>query len=284
MSNSQEKDISFHVGLGKTGSTYLQYNVFPKFKDVHYIQRTSYYKLKEVIEESNHQKIFTSNEFDDHLERELEPFSKLYPNTKTIMFLRRQDSWMASQYRRYIKNARPHTFKEFFDIEGDTGTWKRNVPYFYPKIEFLKKHFTPEPLIIIYDDFKEKPVEMINLIARYIGVTYDLNDISLSPVHKSYNEKQLKSMRWISKYTYRGEKEEPKNRFIKYLIHYTYIAPLRYSWLYGSLLVPKTFMGSEPLIAPEELEAVREFYKEDWEKSVQASKDSIALVPDVSPH
>ena len=33
---SSEKEVFFHVGLGKTATTYLQYQFFPKLRGIHY--------------------------------------------------------------------------------------------------------------------------------------------------------------------------------------------------------------------------------------------------------
>jgi len=45
-----EKEVYFHVGLGKTASTYLQYQLFPKLKGIKYFQRSSYKRYHKIIE------------------------------------------------------------------------------------------------------------------------------------------------------------------------------------------------------------------------------------------
>ncbi|NJO01314.1 MAG: hypothetical protein HC880_06135 [Bacteroidia bacterium] len=270
----QNKEIFFHVGLGKTASTYLQYQVFPKLKGVYYIQRTQYRHAKEIIANTQHSKYLISYECDEQLEDVVDDFSATYPQTKGILVLRQQDQWIASQYRRFVKNARPHSFQDFFDIEHDRGAWKQKTMFFYPKIQYLEQHFQGRPLVLFHEDLKKSPLRFIDQMVSFLNVQYSPGQISLKPVHKSYNENQLKVMRWLSRYTYQGERENPKSRFLKYLRHYLYVAPLRYSVLYGALLVPPFAISKEDLIPPDQLEKIRAFYREDWEKCLAYAQSS----------
>ncbi len=271
----QEKEIFFHVGLGKTASTYLQYQVFPKLTGIHYIQRTQFRHAKEYIADTNYSKYLLSYECDEQLEEVVDDFSTVYPQTKAIIVLRRQDSWIASQYRRFIKNARPHTFRDFFNIDDDSGHWKQKTMYFHQKIQYLEQNFQHKPLVLFHQDLKKSPLAFLKQLIAYLEVPFEEQKISLKPIHKSYNEKQLKAMRWVSQYTYSGEVENPKSRFLKYFRHYAYIAPMRYSLLYGALLLPNTFFSKEPLIPEEEMKKIQEFYKEDWEKCLEYGKENL---------
>jgi hypothetical protein len=40
--NGNLPEIYIHVGLGRTGSTFLQQRVFPKFRKIHYFRHTHF--------------------------------------------------------------------------------------------------------------------------------------------------------------------------------------------------------------------------------------------------
>ncbi|NPA38061.1 MAG: hypothetical protein GXO47_14555, partial [Chlorobi bacterium] len=102
MEEKNGKQIFFHTGLSKTASTFLQERVFPLFEGVEYIHRMyRYNRVFDIISGTRKKKILISREFDKQFERELSRFSPKYPDIQVFIVLRRQDSWIASQYRRY---------------------------------------------------------------------------------------------------------------------------------------------------------------------------------------
>lgn len=125
MSNTPKKNIYFHVGTGKTGTTFLQYRVFSKFRDIYYIQRTRYKNAKKIINGSNYEKYLISREFDQQLEHEVKLFSADFPDAIPMIVFRRHDGYIASQYRRFVKNGFTGDFSEFFDLEKDKGFFKK---------------------------------------------------------------------------------------------------------------------------------------------------------------
>ena len=144
------KEVYFHVGLGKTGSKYLQFVFFPKLKGIYYIHFSKYKKSKEIIKRKNFKKFLVSREFDRQFEDEINWFSKDFPDAKPIMVLRRHDSWILSQFKRFIKNGYRGKFDDFFNL-NNTGFFRIKDLMFFEKIKFLEKKFTSKPLILIYD-------------------------------------------------------------------------------------------------------------------------------------
>lgn len=263
-----EKDhpeIFFHVGLGKVASTYLQYKFFPKLIGVHYVQRTRYRLFASIIPKVNSPKVLFSREMDQQLEREVLKFSSLYPDTKTILLLRRHDSWIASQYRRYVKNGGPKSFDEFFDIEKNEGLWKHSDVGFFSKIQILEKHFNHKPLVLFHDQLKKDPHAFFSRIADYIGASYNKEDISLAAIHKSYNQKQLKVIFQFSQHFFKKEPVWSDNLVINWFQRRSRLLAC-YLILYPALLVPKSWVSSDPLIPEDRMKKIREAFEEDWQK------------------
>lgn len=267
------KEVFFHVGLGKVASTYLQYKVFPKFKNIRYIQRTKYRKAPELIKRSTHNKFLISREFDKYLERESEFISSHFPDAKPILILRRHDSWIASQYRRYAKNGYPLSFTEFFDHKNDTGKWGMKELRFYNKIKILEKYFSNKPFVLFYEDMKEDIMGFIDRLANYMGAEYNTEDISLGRKHISYTEKQMKAAMAVGKRINIQPHIRLKNKVLDKLRHF-YVASIRYFILYSALLLPNSFFKKEELIPKSILKEIREYYQEDWEKCVKYAKQN----------
>ena len=100
-----KKVIYFHVGISKTGSTFLQKRVFPFLKNIHYIPTRKYFKINEEISSIKQESVLVSREFDRQFEREIELFAKNHQNVVPIIVFRRHDQYLASQYRRFVKNG-----------------------------------------------------------------------------------------------------------------------------------------------------------------------------------
>lgn len=259
------KNVTFHIGLGKTGSTYLQHEFFPKLKGVEYIPSRKYHKVFEILESKPEGNYFVSREFDQQLERECLKIAEHYPDANIIMVLRPPAGWIASQYRRFAKNGIHETFGEFFDIENDQGRWKQKELYFSHHIAFLEKTFSKKPLVLFHEDLKKDPHAFMKKMADFAGATYNKADISLAPVHKSHSEKRLKMMR---KY---GHRFLPKEQSYSdnYLLH-----KLQWRWkqikvhtlMMLSALFPDSHFDDVEVIPKAQLEKIAEHYREDYEK------------------
>jgi len=267
-----EKQIFFHVGLSKTASTYLQEKVFPLFEGVEYIHRMyRYNKVFDIIEKTEKNIILISREFDHQFERELKRFSPKYPDIKVIVVFRRQDSWIASQYRRFFKNGHIIPFTEFFNLKEDKGIFTRKDLYFTNYIKIVEQLFTQKPLVLLYDDLRKDPMAFFDYIAKQMGVSYDKSKVSLDAKHKSYNEKQLKALAKVGKVI--NIKKGTSNKFI-YPFRRFYTNMIRYSTLYAAKYLPDTWFSNEPLIKPEDLKAVKDFFADDWQAVLEYAKEN----------
>jgi len=268
-------EIYFHGGLSKTGSTYLQYKFFPKLKNIQYIQRTKYKgeRYLKIINKSESVKFIISAEFDHQLEKELINISSNFPNVKFILVFRKHSSWIASQYRRYIKNAHSMSFSKFFDLENDSGPWKQADLYYMKKIKLLEKYLVETPLLLNYEDIKTDPYVFFNKISDFTGSEYEKDSVNLKPKHKSYNEKQLKVIRKLSRCFFPQKDFVINNYALRQTYRYLKMIP-RTLILYSVYLIPNFLMNNKPLIPEDELNMIDKFYENDWNDLLKYIKEN----------
>ncbi len=66
---NSEKKIYFHVGLAKTGSTFVQNNFFPKLKNIKYISTHKYKKCINIIKNTNYKSYLIPGNLIDNLKK-----------------------------------------------------------------------------------------------------------------------------------------------------------------------------------------------------------------------
>lgn len=260
------KQIYFHVGTGKTGTTYLQMKVFPFVKGIHYIPTNRYRRIFEILKASSEPRILVSREFDRQMEREVSKFAKHYSEcTQPIVVFRRQDSYIASQYRRFVKNGYQGDLKSFLDLEKDEGFFKQEHLTYMDTIQLLEKQFGKKPLVYFHEDMKKDQRAYVEKMLSDIGASVDYDSISQRSFHTSYSEKQLKALRAFAKVVPMEKKRVFKNGILHFL-NRCVRGPLRYAVLYTAKALPDSFFSKEPLISKEELEEVRVFFEKDWKE------------------
>jgi hypothetical protein len=264
------RKLYFHVGLAKTGSTYLQNRFFDKLKGVRYIHTSKYFKYPKIIENNIDDNLLFSREFDRQFETEVGKIAGKYPDAYIIVVLRSNEQWIASQYRRYVKNGGSELFEDFIDIKNDKGVWKIKDAEYIHKLEYITKHFKNKPLILIYDDLKKDPHSFFRKIAEYCEADYNEDNVNLKPKHKSYTDKQLLFLRNL---TQRFYKKEPYNYKTSDLNWFKVRGRMlkMYIALYLAKILPIKY--DKKLIDSDILQIYKEYYIQDWEKCKKYKED-----------
>lgn len=258
---SSSTDVFFHVGLGKVASTFLQRRFFSKLQGIHYVPTSSYKRALQLIPKLEEDKVLVSREFDRQFEREVRKFTAAYPAAGIIIIFRRHDDWIASQYKRHVKNGFYHDFDRFLDMKHDAGRWKQADLLYYPRLQLISRCSSKQPLVLFYDELVHSPWSFLDKIAAYTNTTYNRSDISISKVHTSFTEKQL---RFLKRFCARYVRKVPKG-YQKPWKHWLYYKPywvLFHLLMYVSKLLPE--QGNGRLIDEEQLKEVRDAYREDW--------------------
>ena len=262
------RDIYFHVGISKTGSTFLQNRVFPKLSKTDYIPTNKYHRVFEEIKNCDSNQILVSREFDRQFEREITLFSSRHRTATPIIVLRKHEEYLASQYKRFVKNGFKGEIEDFFDLDDDNGYFKALHLNFSYQIGVLKEKFEKEPIVLFYEDLKSSPEDFIRSFCSLTFSDIDLEKVNFNKKHISYNEKQLKAIKAVSKYFNLRKRVVFKSHILN-LFWRLYQAFFRYGILYLSLVIPNCISSKKPLINPEYLKKVGNHFKDDWESCLK---------------
>lgn len=261
---NSEPEVYFHVGLGKVASTWLQKKVFPKLKGLKYLGPRRYRKVKSLLSNIESGVILVSREFDRQLEEELQAFAQHHPHFQVIVLFRRHDEWIASQYRRYVKNGWLGTFQDFFDLANDRGFWRRHELDYRAKLHAIERISGNKPIVMLYDDLRSDPERFAKKLADAMGVSFQ-GAVDSGKVHASYSEKQLKVLQAFCKRFIRRVPQGKSNKLLHWLT-YKPVWLLYHLVLYGAKLLPDSWVKSGALIPEEQLEVVRRHFAADWKE------------------
>jgi len=197
-------NIFFHIGLHKTGSTFLQKEVFTNMHKLNFLgklpiemkniiyQDILYFDKefqKQVIKKklTKYKTNLISNEALSgdpqnggfYRERILEKIHECFPYAKIILFIRRQDEWALSNYKGSIRNGSNLSLKNFFlPALNPDKSWIRRYPNptieifkFFPYIRYMVKLFGRDNCLIIpYELLKLDINHTIKKLCSFMGI------------------------------------------------------------------------------------------------------------------
>lgn len=146
--------IYLHIGLPRTGSTYLQKCVFPKLKEIKYYYKPNWYFF------DRNEKILVSNELiTSHLNFEELNWIKTYNfDFKIVYFKRDYESWVKSMYANFSRYE-PLPFEEFKVIFPESNY-----------IVFNEKIKSYDGLFIDYNEFNKNNKKIVDEICEYMEI------------------------------------------------------------------------------------------------------------------
>jgi len=259
-----EYQIFYHVGLGKAASTYLQNRVFPVLQDIRYVPRDRYRGYQGLIERTRDERYLISREAAYRLGQRLDEFAAFKADARVILVLRRHDRWIASHYRRYLKNGGSADFERYADLDSpDPLVWGEQQMRFMPMIEAIEKRFNSRPLVLFHEELKTDPFTLIDKLCAFTGARYQRDRIDLSVVHSSWSDDQLKVARRAGKHLF-SEIPKPARHPGVHRVQRRLRLWTCYGVLGAARLVPKPFLDPSPLIHPESLDRIRNHFADDW--------------------
>jgi len=189
-------DIYFHVGLHKTGTTFLQRNVFPYLRGVDFYcndlrpfifgQRIVGKTL--VSDESLSGVPYLSN-VDNRVEL-LDHIKSFYPDAKIIVFTRCNPFWVRSLYSTYVKDGFTFTYDEWLNNVFNTGFLNQK-----DYVLEIKKRFK-DVFVCSYAVFQNDNDTCIRSLCDFMGVTVPVYDKQI--VGRKLNRNVLRIVRLLN--------------------------------------------------------------------------------------
>lgn len=259
----QDFHVYFHLGMTKVASTYLQTAIFPYLDNIRFHRKHHFRRYKKLSEKPLKENHLFSSEKDRKLVKNVDEILTHFPNARIIVIIRRHDQWLLSRYKYHIRKHGYASFTEFFDIESDTGQWKKSDLILRSKIEEIERKCSTKPLILTHDMLRSAPDLFFEKLASYMNSRLGPGTRKKAVVNKAFSEKQLIFLRRFNRrYPYREKRSSSK---LRNKIHYKYREFLLHIVAFFSLFLPAVLLKDERLIEnPGVLEEVRNYYQEDW--------------------
>ena len=256
---NSEPHIYFHVGLGKTGSTFLQDRFFPWLMNIDYLPRNRFHHVQSFIADHPSSTILVSREFDQQLEVEARKFAESFPEAWPIIVLRRPDSYIASQYRRAVKNGFRGNFKNFFDLDHDKGHFKQSDLKYDEQIITLSQLFSQPVTVFFYEDMKADLTGYLETWQRLLSARIDWPKVNLKTKHASYTDRQLLFLQGIAAFIDLRKRPRQAINPFSFIVRI-----MRASLRYSLLFLGKLSRPNQQLISAQDLQRVEEAYRPMW--------------------
>ena len=184
---------TFHVGLHKTGTTYLQQSVFPYAVDANITR--GWTTLREFYNTEPRQHWLHSDEgisgkpwggkisYGDAFRHNLSICQNMLGINKYIITVRPLESWTKSLWKQYIHEGGVIDPKYFFN--GSNSIMNLECCLMAPKIKWLKNR--ADVLVISQEELKQSELTVIEKISAFTGICFDTSRFQSRSVKKNLN-------------------------------------------------------------------------------------------------
>jgi len=198
--------VIFHIGFMKTGTSFLQGEVFPKLKEVNYIHYLHQMLVKDFGNDypvllsdgklggraHSSRWVSTDNDCFSIASR----IKEFFPEAKIILTVREHVSWLSSIYREYVRMGGCYRYERWYR-EVLNPLYKE--PGFVERFcEHLSSVFGVDNVFVQhYEDLVDNPVLFLICLCRFIGCSYP-NYVCFHVYNKGLNVVQLAFQRYLN--------------------------------------------------------------------------------------
>ena len=139
----------FHLGLHKTGTTFLQQAVFPELDGFHLVRQMQ--DVRQLFSAAPEDRLLVTHEwlsgnpFEGSWLKEFKAYvrgiSRFFPDSSCILGFRRHDQLLRSLYKQYLHEGGTRNVTELFAPDG-SGRIHPNELFFEQRLSFVQDHFS----------------------------------------------------------------------------------------------------------------------------------------------
>jgi len=261
---TEQPTIYVHLGLSRAASTFLQREVFPKFRGIVCFAKREYRHRNEVLSHARGERFLFSHEGISRKRERLEALHRDFPRCRPILVLRRQDRWLASRYKYQIHKRGYCSFDLFLErFEEEVERGEQEPACFAPYLDRLETSFGRRPLLLFHEELVADPLNAIRILAEGVGARIDEGDFQLRQLNASLKNGRLQALRRLdTRFAYHRRPRRPglRRRLDKGLRD-TRVAAAS---LVAALRPTSGQQDEASIVPPEQLEALRKHYAADW--------------------
>lgn len=174
------KRITIHIGLHKTGTSFLQKHLLKNLPEVALIM--GWYSHRQIMNVNLESHLVISDEvlsgrlwgkkYLEDFYLNIKKIIKLYGNPKIIFGIRNQETFIPSVYKQYLHEKGYKDFNFFFNINNN-GIRKMEDFLLMPKINYLKDNFT-DVFIYSQKDLQSRQGDFLSALSEFMELKQEI--------------------------------------------------------------------------------------------------------------
>lgn len=265
----KEKKLVVHIGLHKTGTTFLQEQIFPNIESYQLIR--GWNSIREMVSVYDKSKTFLISDeglsgdfingsYKNSYFNNISMIRELFVNPKIIVGFRRHDQFILSLYKQYLHQGGHENFENFFDLNNNCLISPSEI-YYTPRIEKLEEIFG-EVFVYTQETLSNRQPEFIKALSEFL-------QIEETEISKEINSKKVNAG---VRSNFQVETLKKLNR-INYSVSSIPFIPSFCSKFFKKMgLTPRTLTQrffknigqSKYKLEPDLKSEIQEIYREDW--------------------
>lgn len=275
--------VYIHVGMQKTGSSWLQKVVFPQVRSHDVIYKESFRDLMYQLTDKNkiisyenyvgYPHFVASRGWNGWLKTRHAAFnnlSALFPCADIILVVRNQVDFVKSLYNQYIKVGGCISFADYWQGDGKLALEKQALMY-EDLLDEMQQYFSGRILVMDFELFRKDKQDFLDLISNFVGGINDINidGFERQLVNESLSPSQLRAMLCVSRIL--GNYYNPSalvsvhNRLFKFVRYLT-------------VRVLSVCFSSNNIEDDQIMEEILHYYADDWKAISQRFQNGYFIV------